>query len=99
MSVRYYYVDFLPMQAHEKAAMESLKQASETAKIEDSRTQLNNCMMQASLAYSTNWNDQCKSFGVDTRKADCLLPSRQSTQVEKWLQDAKDECFKLYPLK
>lgn len=54
------------------------------------KIKLDSCLNDARNDYEYNWNKICKNQG---KKNDCLLPSYNANQVEKWRTEAKKQCM------
>lgn len=94
----YYYVLYLPEQEAKKIANEEAARIREENRRSSIDRERNLCLRETEFAYVANWADQCKNFGLNNKGKDCTLPGRNADRVEQWRKDAKDECFKKYPV-
>ncbi len=94
LSIAYYLVIFLPKS--EVIRWEQQKEAQDAKRNEQeaNKTKLFNCINSLGKAKSDTWDTACKSLGL---KNDCRLPSENADNIEKSIEAARSDCFRLFP--
>lgn len=68
-------------------------QINNIAQLNFKRIKLNECMDNANLNYSTNWDSSCKLAG---KKSNCTLSIIQSQHVEDIRQNSFNMCIEVF---
>ncbi len=96
-SLAYYFIAYIPKLNQAKldqaTQAETNKFIAENAAEAERETKLDNCLADADTNYSSFWDTECSSQGL---QADCRLPSYNADRVTKKQQTDKDNCFKEY---
>ena len=79
----YYFLVELPQQQAARAERQQFTEAFQSA-----------CLADADNSYDSNWAKACTRFGVSDTGPDCTLPHSNAENVERWHQEATQECFK-----
>jgi len=84
LSFAYYFVIFLP--SKEKAKQE-LKQFN--------YEKLINCLNSLPNVYSLKWKEACQNRQLDDN---CRLPSTTADSISEFIENVKEDCYKLNPV-
>jgi hypothetical protein len=80
----------------DKVAANNIQQITKDAAVSNAETDKENCLQYASVNYSANWENSCKTLGL---KKDCSLPSYSADRWDKFKEDQDNKCLEEYRLK
>lgn len=92
-SLFYYFVIFLPSEKRaERDRATRERQEAELQKARD-RKDYEQCRAEALAAHVSDWDRTCRAYG---KPKDCGLPRHSSERLDRFLREAREECFRKY---
>jgi hypothetical protein len=93
LSIFYFLVIYIP--EREEAEREAARLVREDEKRAETvkQTSLNFCLRMANLQYSSDWDHECESQGLEK---DCRLPLENVDIIEERLKEDRDSCYIKY---
>ncbi|NLT21604.1 MAG: hypothetical protein GXX82_01000 [Syntrophorhabdus sp.] len=92
-SLFYYFVIFLPSEKRaERDRATRERQEAGLQKARD-RKDYEQCRAEALAAHVSDWDRTCRAYG---KPKDCGLPRHSSERLDRFLREAREECFRKY---
>lgn len=79
-----------------KQEIQSQKEKEAEKEAREKRLDYWECMLAAGETYSSFWNSECRSFGINNKKDDCTLPTYNANRAEDLKKYEEGKCLKLY---
>lgn len=94
--IAYAFYQNLVIIPRDKESARSFREIQEKLDKDAQASRLDACLVDAEIAYSENWENLCKRWGIDNKDENCSLPRTHADRAEEWKKEAKEDCYKKY---
>ena len=94
--IGYHYGIYLPQIEREKIAKAEQSEINLSSQRREARENYSICVSVSEELYLTEWSDNCKLSGVDSKKSKCSLPASISNNINGTLEERKSRCLEIF---